>query len=50
MCQNNYCDISKKILGEKSRWEEDYWPPTPEHVKEKQRQIQVGMKFGVQAI
>ena len=38
-------NFNTKYLGEKSRWEEDYWPPTPEHVKEKQRQIQVGRNF-----
>ena len=29
------------LLGEKTRWEEEFWPPTPEHVKEKQNQIKV---------
>ena len=36
--------IFVNILGAKNRWDDsDYWPQTPDHVKEKQKQINVSI-------
>ena len=44
---SSYCFLLLHLLfvGQKNRWEEDYWPPTPEHVKKKQEQILVIQKY-----